>query len=172
MSCVLTLALDEASQARFEAERQRYFPPERNHIPAHVTLFHTLPESDAIASLLGSLAAQQSSFAIRVDHVRSIGRGVAYFLQAQQAGSLHRRLSEAFADDLSPQDRQGFRPHVVIQNKVTPETARETLAILQASFASWTAHATGLDFWRYLGGPWQHLQRFTFNPPAGDFTDR
>ncbi len=162
MSCVLTLALDEGSQNRFQAERTRYFPPERNLIPAHLTLFHTLPESDATASLLSDAARDQQTFSMRVTELRSIGRGVAYFLDAPEANALHRRLSAAFAEELSLQDRHGFRPHVVVQNKVTPEKARITLAELQARFAPWTAHAVGLDLWRYLGGPWQHLRRFDF----------
>ncbi len=162
MSCVLTLALDEAAQSRFEAERQMYFPPERNQIPAHLTLFHALPESDGTVSLLSDVAAEQHAFDLQVRELRSLGRGVAYFLDAPQAVVLHRRLSGMFADHLSAQDRQGFRPHVVVQNKVTSHVARETLAALQASFAPWTAEAIGLDLWRYLGGPWQHLRRFDF----------
>ena len=35
---------------------------------------------------------------------------------------------------LTAQDRQGFRAHVTIQNKVTPEVARSTLAALSAVF--------------------------------------
>ena len=40
---ILTLELDERSFAFFGAQRRRYFPPERNFIPAHLTLFHALP---------------------------------------------------------------------------------------------------------------------------------
>ncbi len=159
---MLTLALDEAAQSRFESERQRYFPAERNQIPAHLTLFHTLPEGEETASTLAQAASARTAFAMRVEHVRSIGRGVAYFLDAPPAIALHRHLSGLFAEQLSAQDRQGFRPHVVVQNKVDTQTARETLAVLQARFAPWTVRATGLDLWQYLGGPWKHLRRFEF----------
>ena len=37
---VVTLEADARSQARFDAARERWFPPERNLVPAHVTLFH------------------------------------------------------------------------------------------------------------------------------------
>ena len=39
---IVTLALDEAAEARFDGLRQEHFPLERNHLRAHVTLFHAL----------------------------------------------------------------------------------------------------------------------------------
>ena len=162
MSCVLTLALDEASQQRFEAERRRYFPPALNRIPAHLTLFHTLPEDEQTVATLGSIAGRTGVFAINVSDVRSIGRGVAFTIASPALIALHRSLRAAFEEVLSAQDRQGFRPHVVAQNKVTPDVARETLKAVQAEFAPWHGQGVGLDLWRYLDGPWLHLQRFVF----------
>ncbi len=162
MSCVLTLALDEGAQQRFEELRRAHFPPELNQIPAHLTLFHTLPEQDETLLLLSEHAMEQQVFPMRVAEVRSIGRGVAYFLESPAAKALHHNLSGGFADHLSGQDRQGFRPHVVAQNKVAPNVAKQTLAMLQAEFQPWTCKAVGLDLWRYLHGPWQHLRRFAF----------
>ena len=40
---VLTLEMDGESFARFNELRQAHYPPERNLVPAHVTLFHRLP---------------------------------------------------------------------------------------------------------------------------------
>ena len=168
MSCVLTLALNDDAQQRFEQMRQRYFPPELNRIPAHLTLFHTLPEDDTVMETLTEFASRNVAFPMQVTELRSIGRGVAFFLQSTEARAMHRGLSEAFAGTLSSQDRQGFRPHVVAQNKVTPQMARETLAVLQAGFQPWRCHAVGLDLWRYLGGPWMHLQRFSFGEARKD----
>ncbi len=162
MSCVLTLALDDESQQRFEDLRQQHFPPELNRIPAHLTLFHSLPEGDEVTHSLHAVATGQARFAMRVAELRSIGRGVAFFLDAPPAKRLHRELSAQFDAHLSSQDRQGFRPHVVAQNKVTPQKAKETLALLHAGFQPWTCEAVGLDLWRYMGGPWHFLQRFPF----------
>ncbi len=166
MSCVLTLALDEPAQAKFESLRQRWFPPELNRIPAHLTLFHALPESDETTIALASVAAGQCAFQMRVAQVRSIGRGVAFFLESTDATRLHRTLSTEFDQILSAQDRQGFRPHVVAQNKVAPAIAKETLALLQAGFQPWACQAVGVDLWRYLGGPWQLIRRFEFGAQA------
>jgi hypothetical protein len=74
---------------------------------------------------------------------------------------LHATLAAAFQAHLIPQDRQPFRPHIVVQNKVDPATARHTLAQL-ASAALPEPVGIGLTLWRYLNGPWEHLQDFPF----------
>ncbi len=162
MSTVLTVRLDEASQANFDQLRQRYFPPERNHIAAHITLFHTLPDTQRIEQVLADLSTPQSSFTLQVTGVRSLGKGVAYRLAATALQSLHAQLAQAFVDDLTPQDHQRLQPHVVVQNKVTPAAARDLLQQLEQRFTPWTVRAEGLDLWRYLGGPWEHKRTFWF----------
>ena len=169
MSCVLTLALDHEAQARFESLRRQYFPAALNRIPAHLTLFHTLPETDETSALLEDIARGQHAFALEVTAPKSIGRGVAYFFQTPSAMALHHRLSAAFAEHLSAQDRQGFRPHIVVQNKVTNDVANDTLAQLLQGFQSFPVRAVGLDLWRYLDGPWEQMERYLFAfRPNGD----
>ena len=162
MTNILTLQLDPASHTHFESLRQKHFPPERNQIPAHLTLFHTLPDTPQASATLHQIAAQHKQFAMQVTGLRSLGKGVAYKLAAPQALALHAQLSTAFADDLSPQDKQRFMPHVVIQNKATPEQARQLLAQLTASFKSFQTQAIGLELWHYLGGPWQLAETIPF----------
>lgn len=162
MTNVLTLRLDDASQARFERLRQEHFPPERNQIAAHLTLFHTLPEASWIDERMQAMASATTAFPVRVTGVRSLGKGVAYRLAAAELVSLQAELTRSFAEELSPQDRQRFQPHVVVQNKVTPEVARALLLELERSFVPWTVRAEGLDLWHYLGGPWRHARSFLF----------
>ncbi len=164
MTSVLTLEMDPDSQRWFEDLRQRHFPPERNQIPAHLTLFHTLGREPAISRQLQQTSATHQSFVMRVTGVRSLGRGVAYFLASRQLEAVHRELAEAFAGDLTPQDRHPLRPHVVVQNKVSPETARALLQQLNASFEPREVLATGLLLWHYLGGPWELAERHPFTP--------
>lgn len=163
---ILTLALEPSAQQHFEALRQRHFPPERNFIPAHITLFHHLPAAElpAISTQLASTTAIPA-FPVSVTGLRSLGRGVAFQLESPTLVTLHARLARAFYDWLTQQDRQGFRPHIVVQNKVDAPTAKRTLAELSATFAPFTTHATGLLLWRYLGGPWQPLAEFPFTNP-------
>ncbi|NJM07417.1 2'-5' RNA ligase family protein [Candidatus Gracilibacteria bacterium] len=50
---ILTVLLDEDTFRRFDGLRRTHFPPQRNLIPAHITLFHALPaiEEQAAACL-------------------------------------------------------------------------------------------------------------------------
>ena len=161
---ILTLALDKASLARFDAERREFFPPRLNRIPAHVTLFHHLPGAEA-AAVMGALrgaCAGQGPVAARVTEVFPLGRGVAYRLEAPEVAALRAGLARGWEGWLTPQDRQPWRPHVTVQNKVTPEIARDTLARLRAGFVPWEARAEGLLLWRYRGGPWDAVAAIPF----------
>ncbi len=158
---ILTLALDPASQDHFEQMRQQHYPAALNRIGAHLTLFHTLPESEEIRTSLLE-AVRRSPFTMRVTGLRSLGRGVAYMLDSPELVALHRHLSAAFAEHLSPQDRQKFQPHVVIQNKATGEEARALKATLTAGFRAFPVEAVGFELWRYLHGPWKLRERFLF----------
>ena len=162
MSGILTLRFDHASQQFFESMRQRYFPPERNLVPAHLTLFHTLPMTEETCSTLTSTAEATKVFPVAVTGLRSLGRGVAYNLAAPQLLLLHKSLAQSFAAYLSPQDQQKFQPHVVVQNKSTGEQARALLAMLQAQFQSFTVEAHGFDLWHYRDGPWELARQWDF----------
>jgi 2'-5' RNA ligase len=164
---VLTLQLDDASQERFDALRRAHFPPERNHLQAHVTLFHALPgeREDEVRSDL-ALAAQRPAYDVDVVRVRSLGRGVAYDLRSPVLAGQRDELARRWQPWLTPQDARPHAAHVTVQNKVTPERARALLRELEASFVPGAVRATGLALWRYLGGPWEPLGAYRFSPAA------
>jgi 2'-5' RNA ligase len=161
---ILTLGLDPATQARFDRERQAHFPLERNHLAAHLTLFHHLPGEAlaAIAARLAETSRGQPPFDLAVEDVWMMGRGVAYRLRAPALQALHAALAAAWQGWLTPQDRQPLRPHVTVQNKVAAEAARALHASLRAAFTPFTARATGLLLWHYRGGPWEPAGAFPF----------
>ncbi|TGD94233.1 2'-5' RNA ligase family protein [Methylobacterium nonmethylotrophicum] len=161
---ILTLELDEAAFAEFDGQRRRHFPERLNRIPAHVTLFHHLPgeEERGIAETLAAEVRTESVMPVAVTGLRFIGRGVAYALDSARLSALRGRLAAAFGPWLTPQDRQGFRPHVTVQNKVAPEEARALHRDLEAAFVPREIRGTGLLIWRYLGGPWEARGRFPF----------
>ena len=161
---ILTLGLENAAQARFDALRRQHFPPERSLVPAHVTLFHDLPgaEGDAIAEELTLRCAETAPLTVRVAGLRFLGRGVAYALESRELGQLRATLARAWAPWLTAQDRQGYRPHLTIQNKASPEAARALLAALEGEFSAFDVTATGLLLWHYQGGPWDEAGRFAF----------
>jgi 2'-5' RNA ligase len=162
---IVTLTLDGAAQERFDALRQAHFPPERNHLAAHVTLFHALPGGHP-AQVEADLrrAARRPAFAVRVTGLRSLGCGVAYVLESPELDDTRAELAAAWAKDLTPQDRQRHRPHVTVQNKATPQSAGALLAQLSEGFVAYDVTATGLALWRYLGGPWEPLAEVPFLP--------
>ncbi len=165
---ILTLALAARDQARFDRLRQTHFPPERNVIQAHVTLFHHLP-GDALDPIRADLDAccVIPPFPVAVTGLRSLGRGVAFSLASAELAALRRSLAQHWHADLTAQDRQGFRPHITVQNKVAPEQARLLLSQLTADFSPFEIQAEGLLLWRYRGGPWELETSVPFRaPPA------
>ena len=160
---VLTVQLDPAAQARFDALRRAHFPPERNHLAAHVTLFHALPgeREDQLRADVAQ-AARHPPYDLQVVRVRSLGRGVAYDLRSPELAAQRAELARRWAPWLTPQDARPHAPHVTVQNKVDPAAARSLLAQLQAGFVPHAVQATGLALWRYLGGPWEPLAAYLF----------
>lgn len=163
---IVTLDLDEESSAWFEARRRRYFPAERNVVPAHVTLFHALPggREREVAELLIEVA-DQAAFPVAVTGLRSLGRGVAYELAAPEAVRLRDRVAERFAADLTRQDAQKLKTHVTVANKLSPDRAREVLEELRTDFVPFEARAAAVSLYRYVGGPWDAVRSFPFARP-------
>ena len=160
---IVTLLLDDDAQARFDRLRAEHFPPERNHLAAHVTLFHALPgeHAGAVRADLAA-AAERPPFDVAVTGLRFLGRGVAYLLESAELTVLRSRLAATWEPWLTPQDRQRHSPHVTVQNKVEPAVARALHERLLAGFAPWTARARGLGLWRYRGGPWSPVAELEF----------
>ncbi|TGE18381.1 2'-5' RNA ligase family protein [Hymenobacter elongatus] len=161
---ILTLGLDEASTHFFNELRQRHFPPERNFLAAHLTLFHHLPGSQQapIEQVLAASGKVQPPLALHVAGVQFLGQGVAYGLKSEALETLHQDLQRQWWPQLTPQDQQRRRPHVTVQNKVRPEVARALHEELTASFVPFEAMGTAFHLWAYRNGPWEWLRTFPF----------
>ena len=92
---------------------------------------------------------------------RFLGRGVAFDLSCPALIALRAELARSWSGSLTAQDRQGYRPHVTIQNKVTPSEARDTQRQLDALLPM-GGSIEGLQLWHYRGGPWDDAGRFVF----------
>ena len=160
---VVTLLLGDEAQRRFDRLRAAHFPAERNHLAAHVTLFHALPGAQ-LAAVRRELAAaaDRTAFPVTVSRVRMLGRGVAYDLESAELTALRAALAAAFDPWLTPQDRRPGKAHVTVQNKVDPAVARALHADLAAGFEPGEVPARGLGLWHYLGGPWDAEAEFPF----------
>ncbi|WP_316833021.1 2'-5' RNA ligase family protein [Pedobacter aquatilis] len=159
-SLILTLRLDQEHQAFFDGQREAYFPPERNFLAAHLTLFHHLKDEPRKVEAIEAL--QQKTFMLEVTGMKFLGAGVAYALESEVLLDLRKTLANQFWDELKPQDRQGFRPHITVQNKVSSVEARKLYETLKAGFESFQVEALGLDLWHYHEGPWEHYRYFPF----------
>ena len=154
---IVTLAMEPSARTRFQSLRDAHFPPALNRVPAHLTLFHHLPgeRANEVDATVAKLCAARTPFDVEVTEVRSIGRGVAYRCASEPLIELRAAIAAAFEADLTRQDRQGWRPHVTVQNKVTGDVAKRTLATLSEGFEPWSFRADGLALWDYMGGPWR-----------------
>ena len=157
---ILTARPDPATASRFEALRRAHYPAALNQVPAHISLFHHLPgaEFESVVDRLKFTARHHPAPEVEVTGYRSLGRGVALALHSPDLAHIRAELADAWSTLLIPQDRQGWRGHVTVQNKVDPAVARNTLALLSADFQPWRCRIAGIDVWRYLGGPWEHLK--------------
>lgn len=158
---ILTVRIDEQSQQFFNELRIKHFPPERNLLDAHLTLFHQLPDTIETFQIIDN--AKRPSFKMDIIKLINLGAGVAYKVESSHLEELRKDLKTAFANQLIPQDMHGFRAHITVQNKTTPEEARSLLKQLSDGFEPFSIYAQGLDLWEYLGGPWEHKSYHPFN---------
>lgn len=160
---IVTAALGREDFAWLDDQRRAYFPPERNQLSAHLTMFHALPpsaEAEAGRVLAHEAAAPPPRAAIA--GVMNLGRGVAYRIVSDELEAVRRSIADRFRGLLTAQDSQGWRPHVTIMNKAEPAAARALMRELEANFRPRPLKIAGLELHRYLGGPWERLGRWSF----------
>ncbi|MDR6113406.1 MULTISPECIES: 2'-5' RNA ligase family protein [unclassified Sphingomonas] len=161
---IVTALFGRADQGWFDGLRRQHFPPERNVLDAHCTLFHHLPPSveAELKHRLNGLTRGQRAPQARAGGLMSLGRGVAIRIESPGLVAIRRELVDAFAGMLTPQDAGGWRAHVTIQNKVTPATAKLLLQQMERDFRPREVEVIGLGAWWYRGGPWEMLSRHLF----------
>ena len=161
---IVTALLGVADFALLDGLRRAHFPPERNRLAAHLTLFHHLAPSllDELARRLKAETRGVTAPAARLAGLINLGGGVAFRVESDALVAIRERLADAFHATLVPQDAAGWRAHVTVQNKVTAAEARETLALLADGFRPRPLEVTGLATWFYRGGPWEPIARYMF----------
>lgn len=153
---IVTATMGAADQHRFDALRSAHYPPGRNVLAAHITLFHHLPPSclAELDRLIAAIVADPGPPAMISDIV-SLGSGVAYGIHSPELLSIRERMAEWFAPLLTPQDEGTPRLHITVQNKVDPREAKALLAELRATFEPRPLILAGLAAHHYRGGPWE-----------------
>ena len=161
---IVTAELPAEVQALADRLRREHYPPERNQLPAHVTLFHALPPSceAELRETLAALARDNPPPPARLVGVMQLGTGTALRLESPDLLALRQDLAERFHGLLSAQDDHPPRLHVTIQNKVTPREAKALQAELAATLEPRDFAFAGLALHAYRGGPWELLKRCPF----------
>jgi hypothetical protein len=161
---IVTALFERPDQAWFDEQRREYFPPERNQLDAHLTMFHHLAPSleQELRHRLTEETRGERAPDAQVGGLVPLGRGVAYRIDSPGLRQVRARLAEAFGPMLTPQDAGGWRPHVTIQNKATPAAAKVLMASLQRDFRPRTVTLTGYAAWFYRGGPWELISRHLY----------
>lgn len=160
---IVTAELPEALQSRADQLRAAHFPPERNHLKAHVTLFHALPPSaeDELRRVLAE-EAKARPVPARLQGLMNLGRGIALRIESPGIIALWERLADRFHGLLTPQDAHTPRLHVTIQNKVAPSEAKALQRQLTPTIEPRDFAFAGLALHRYRGGPWEFVKRWSF----------
>jgi hypothetical protein len=161
---ILTALLPDDLQGWATGLRTAHFPPERNFLAAHVTLFHALPPSSEaeVRAFCAALARENPPVPARLLGIMKLGKGTALKLQSEGMIALWEELRARFHGLLSPQDEHRPRLHVTIQNKVGIEKARALQAQLGPQVDERAFVFAGLGLHSYRGGPWQHLKDWRF----------
>ncbi len=165
---IVTLQVDEASDSLFQDLRRLHFPPEINFVGAHLTLFHNLPgdHEEEIIREVARMAKQIAPFRVKVDGAMKLGRGVALKIESPTLMALRLDLAARFEPWLIRQDREKFRPHVTIQNKVASHVADALYEHLGVSLPAFEATAEGFQLWRYNDGRWTPIAAIPFQATA------
>ena len=161
---IVTAELGPADFAFFDGQRRRYFPPDRNRIAAHLTMFHAIPAPDEaeLKQRLAALASEYPPPRAVVTGLMNLGGGVAYRIASDDLDDIRTALSHGFRGRLTLQDQQGWRPHITVQNKVSSSIAIATLCELERGFAPRPLAIAALAYHHYEGGPWRPGRRYPF----------
>ena len=169
---ILTAALPTDLGAWAEGLRRAHYPIERNHLHAHVTLFHAFAPSflEELKDFLPRIAAEFAAPEGWISGVMDLGTGSAIALRAPQLLRLRELIAEHFHGSITAQDLHEPRPHITIQNKVTKNAARQLQASLGPVLAPWVAKGRftfpALELHRYCGGPWERVKACAFRGDA------
>ena len=160
---IVTALFGDGDNGWLQELRRAHFPPERNQVPAHLTLFHQLP-----ATLEAELGRRLSTYAAgpapgaNITGIMNLGGGTALRVESEELEDIRYDLALALKGLLTTQDQAPWRPHITIQNKVEPAEAKRLQQQLSAGFEPRPLKLKGLASWRYLGGPWEPIRSHIF----------
>ncbi len=166
---IVTAELPADVLAWADGLRRAHFPPERNHLAAHVTLFHAFAPSlrEELRPLLARLAGEFAPPPVRLTGLMDLGRGTALALESLGMLALRAEIAEHFHGALTAQDAHPPRLHITIQNKVEPAAAKALQRALAPTISERRFTFAGLGLHRYLAPEWETIGRWPFRGRGG-----
>ena len=160
---LLTAELPPDVLAWADGLRRAHFPPDRNRLRAHVTLFHALPHTveAELLQVLGDLAACAPPPA-RITGLMKLGGGTALAVECRDVVELHGMIAERMHGLMTRQDQQPLRLHITIQNKVTGEAARQLQAELGPVLDLRRFRFAGFGLYAWEDGLWNPIRTIRF----------
>ncbi|MBT8431383.1 MAG: 2'-5' RNA ligase family protein [Altererythrobacter sp.] len=161
---ILTAKLPEHIYLWADELRKEHFPPERNQLHAHVTMFHAFAPSllEELKGFVPQIVREFAAPQAEITGLMDLGKGTAIRLRSPGLLNIRAIIAEHFHGTLTDQDLHEPRPHITIQNKVTKEEARALQASLAPQIEERSFAFPGLELYRYLGGPWEFVKGFPF----------
>jgi hypothetical protein len=165
---IVTAALPADIQGWAEGLRRAHYPPERNQLHAHVTLFHAFAPSllEELTCFLPRITGEFAAPEAEITGLMDLHTGTAIALASPQLLSLRTIIAEHFRGSLTAQDLHEPRPHITIQNKVTKREARALQAVLAPTISLRRFTFPALELHLYKGGPWELVKRSAFRGRA------
>ncbi|MXO64882.1 2'-5' RNA ligase family protein [Altericroceibacterium endophyticum] len=144
--------------------RREHFPPERNHLSAHVTLFHALPPSveGELRDCFADIVAQCPPPAAVLEGIMSLGQGTALRITSPDMEEIRAEIAERFHGLLTPQDQAVPRLHVTIQNKVSAKEAKALQQSLEPLISKQNFRFRAIGLHIYRDGPWEFVRDWPF----------
>ncbi len=154
---IVTAELPEDLFAWSNGLRTEHFPPERNWLKAHVTLFHSFAPSlrEELPRFLSRMAGEFAPPAAEITGLMDLGQGTALAIRSPGMIAVREVIAEHFRDMLTRQDQGGKKLHITIQNKVERATAAALPQRLGAQFGQRRFAFTGLGLHLYRNPHWE-----------------
>ncbi len=165
---IVTAALPAGIQNWADELRRAHYPAHRNHLHAHVTIFHSFAPSllDELRDFLSTITHEFAPPSAIITGLMDLGTGTAIALRSEALLTLRELIAEHFHGSLTAQDLYEPRLHITIQNKVTKREASalqaELGAEMEAKIASTVFIFPALELQLYKDGPWELVKRCTF----------
>src|SRR5205085_11092495 len=101
---IVTAELAAHDLAWLDQLRRAHYPADRNHVAAHLTMFHALPPSSeaGVRTTLAQMAAERPPRA-SIEGLMDLGGGVAFRIVSPELDRTREQLTDAFHGLLSAQ---------------------------------------------------------------------